>query len=567
MFNFLRIVIKPYLISYPILLLGNTLLLRYWQDGASYRSIFVISEGEPNLIVYLCAGLPVFFAKLFGRVSLLGAVLVWCAVFIVAPWLWKLNLNSLAFDLFGTMSSITPALMFLEILEYRQRLCLGMALLSMSVMYSVADLVRGNRSVRGLVAPVICLFAGGLWMATYSNPAGTLQAAVLQGDLRKVQGLLDKNIDVNMPPYPGYAPPLAATLDVAQEDVLIATKLTEMLLRAGADPNFSVLDDTLLNTAIIHGYGTGYGANKYSQIIDALIESGANVHVRHSRGWWSPLYRALALGETELARAMVASQPYINGYHGHVWTPLHELAARCALELAGTLLDLGVDVNSVERKTQATPLYWAALHGHPEMIALLHDYGADMDAVRLDGKTALQIAMERGHASTTLALLQAGALLPLEKEDTPEAFFARSGKSELRELGRRVGTEIPYFIDIDGAQLHMSLLPLEPGFTLGPQAHIEVIPQTAQFIMEAQASAADTGPGPVWAVLYGPDDVQLLVTEVSWKYQQEAPSRPSMASLVLDLSGAGDAHGGYTGLELRSRVHLGRTGIVWRGLE
>lgn len=51
-----------------------------------------------------------------------------------------------------------------------------------------------------------------------------------------------------------------------------------------------------------------------------------------------------------------------------------------------------------------TPIYWAAKHGHVEVVKVLLDAGADPYKAADDGMVALDIARENGHEECVKAL-------------------------------------------------------------------------------------------------------------------------------------------------------------------
>ena len=76
------------------------------------------------------------------------------------------------------------------------------------------------------------------------------------------------------------------------------------------------------------------------------------------------------------------------------------------LEMVKLLIERGADINAIVGPN-ATALNAAAWRGDETMAAWLLEYGANPDAKDFEGKTALQRAEENGHESIA-ALIRAG---------------------------------------------------------------------------------------------------------------------------------------------------------------
>ena len=86
-------------------------------------------------------------------------------------------------------------------------------------------------------------------------------------------------------------------------------------------------------------------------------------------------------------------------------SPLMLASLKGHLDLTRKLVDRGADVN----KTGWTPLHYAATNGHLEIMSLLLENHAYIDAESPNGTTPLMMAAQYGSAAAVTLLLEAGA--------------------------------------------------------------------------------------------------------------------------------------------------------------
>ncbi|MDR1303215.1 MAG: ankyrin repeat domain-containing protein [Puniceicoccales bacterium] len=90
------------------------------------------------------------------------------------------------------------------------------------------------------------------------------------------------------------------------------------------------------------------------------------------------------------------------------YTALHLAAGKGHVEVVKLLLDAGADVNALDEEDCAA-LHLAAMKGHAEVVrALLRAPGADANATDAYGRTALHLAAEKGCREVVRVLLRAG---------------------------------------------------------------------------------------------------------------------------------------------------------------
>lgn len=114
-------------------------------------------------------------------------------------------------------------------------------------------------------------------------------------------------------------------------------------------------------------------------------------------------------------------------------------ADRGRLDLCRLLLDEGASPNAVASLNgdgaPGSALLHAAQNGHTEVVGLLLDRGADIDAASQNGETALMAAGVLGHRDTVKALLERGANPAVQDNGGATAYgrarhFARSEDAE-----------------------------------------------------------------------------------------------------------------------------------------
>jgi len=159
-------------------------------------------------------------------------------------------------------------------------------------------------------------------------------------------------------------------------------------------------------------------------VVGTLLRAGAVADARDGRGR-TPLHGAARWGSLAAAAALLGSPPA--GHAGAGRAPTAAAAASWAAPSRRT-----VDANAADAERQ-TPLHGAALEGHPRMVALLVDHGADVDAAGRDGQTPLHAAALEGQQHAVKALLECGAATaPVNGAgDTPLATAVALGRADI----------------------------------------------------------------------------------------------------------------------------------------
>ena len=116
----------------------------------------------------------------------------------------------------------------------------------------------------------------------------------------------------------------------------------------------------------------------------------------------SPLMMASLKGETDFVRKLIARDADVNKPG---WAPLHYAATGGHLDVMELLLENNAFIDA-ESPNGTTPLMMAAMYGTPAAVKLLLDAGADVGMVNKLGLTALDFA-RRGNRPDAIAMIQA----------------------------------------------------------------------------------------------------------------------------------------------------------------
>jgi ankyrin repeat protein len=164
--------------------------------------------------------------------------------------------------------------------------------------------------------------------------------------------------------------------------------------------------------------------------VGALLARGFDPNAPDEQGQVG-LFLALRVGSPKVAEALLAHPGIrIDAANRHGETPLMMAALQGRIEWVRRLLERGAAVN----REGWTPLHYAASGEQPsgpEIIALLLDRGARIDAPSPNRSTPLMLAARYGIEGNSLTLLARGANPRLRNDqDLNAADFARRGGRE-----------------------------------------------------------------------------------------------------------------------------------------
>lgn len=247
------------------------------------------------------------------------------------------------------------------------------------------------------------------WLANGADVQREFANAVLASDEERIRFLVEKGADVNALDKQGYAALQAAAR--GRKD-----KLIPLLIELGADVNGRDSD----------GFTAVSNATQRNHVpsITALAERGADLELA-VEGGFTPLSLAIDGGHFLAAKALIELGANVNSVSGEdqvtplmvaaSWPAVGEQARHIELrqglrstDLASALIDQGADVNAVNVQG-VTALMIAAARGNMPMLGLLFEAGADPGMKSKAGKTAIDIARDslNPDAVKSLKLFQA----------------------------------------------------------------------------------------------------------------------------------------------------------------
>jgi len=215
------------------------------------------------------------------------------------------------------------------------------------------------------------------------------------------------------------APPSAARLVAAVKAGESAMALS--MLQRKADPNAAEVDGTTaLHWAVRNGDAT---------LVDRLLRAGAKPAAANRYGVTS-LPLACEQGDPAIVERLLKAGVSANLTGPLGETALHTCARTGHVAAAKVLVTHGASLNAIESWRGQTPIMWAAEQGHAEMVSMLAEAGADVNA-----RSGI-IAWERQRSSEPRdKWLPPGGL-------TPILFAAREGRVDAARALIAAGADI-----------------------------------------------------------------------------------------------------------------------------
>lgn len=173
------------------------------------------------------------------------------------------------------------------------------------------------------------------------------------------------------------------------------------LISSGANPDYYGKGG---DRPIFHAVKSG---NR--DIVRLLLEKGANPNVSYDDATGSPLDTAVTGGDREMVMILIKGKAKVNYKMRGALTALHTAClgkeSPALIEIIILLLDSGAEINAVTH-VGTTPLMNAVEADNIEAVKLLLSRGADPRIKNIQGKTAVDIAVSGGKKAEIVTLLK-----------------------------------------------------------------------------------------------------------------------------------------------------------------
>ncbi|CRG89394.1 hypothetical protein PISL3812_06430 [Talaromyces islandicus] len=209
----------------------------------------------------------------------------------------------------------------------------------------------------------------------------------------------------------------------------------QLLISRGADVN--AIDNRKRN--ILHNLAADKQCDWGDDVVNMLLRSTCNVDARDELGR-TPLHWACATGKTHFAELLLqcphgCPSTYIDSVDLRNKTALHIATAHDREDVVELLVENNADVNA-RSDGGWTPLHNASDKGFKNIVQLLIKEGADVNSQLLNGITPLHLAAQAGHTDVVECLLEQPELRRRTRDTFGSTPFLRAAQFKRKDIVR-----------------------------------------------------------------------------------------------------------------------------------
>mmetsp|Transcript_39515 Transcript_39515/g.40270 ORF Transcript_39515/g.40270 Transcript_39515/m.40270 type:complete len:416 (+) Transcript_39515:190-1437(+) len=241
--------------------------------------------------------------------------------------------------------------------------------------------------------------------------------------------------------------------------LILAVKMDHMeivqtLVETGVDLELRnhVVDCTVGNTALLESV-----LSKHVIMTRYLLSCGAQINAQKEYGY-TALHMAVMEGSDEIVRVLLQYNPDIENMENMCGISPLQLAAREGqMSVLKQLLLRRAIVNSGDKVLYNTPLMYSAMRGNTGIVRCLLGCMCDLDAVNVDGNSALMLAIRCGQNEVVQLLIRAGADIDITNNYDKTAYDMAEDLNNVHVL-----TQLSWRASLS---LSLSSLPLSPSLS------------------------------------------------------------------------------------------------------